>query len=279
MSATRGEPPVRRRRAIKKHRPAEIEVGAVLGKTILLIGRRFPAYVGLALVAYLPWFALLYLMASQTVEVSVVGVGRLLINLVYVAGAMFLMGTMTYMVVEDLRGASPRFGKAMSVAGDRLISMVGIAVLTYLILLVCVAVVATVALMVLSRGVAVGVFALVTLLVLGFFLSLFSVSVPASIIERKSAAAAMARSAQLTHGVRIKIVLGAVVVYLIPVALSFLLVQRVADTGGWQASIAVGLGSTVLCGVLLSAFCAVVYHDLRTSSEGIDAESLAAVFR
>ena len=298
----RASAPVRRRRAARKK--PELQAGSVISTTFQMTGRRLAVYLAFGVVAFLPALGFEYWSYSQSMaELERAGVdpallaellgdrevprstgSKLLGMIISLSGLMFLTGAVTYMVIQDLHGRDPAPGTAISISMSRLLSSLGIALMISLLALVLFWVLTyLLAFLIVPlfdaslRGILVLVIA-VMLFVVAILLPRFCVSVPVTIVEKRSALQSMARSDTLTRGVRTLIVATGFVVYGLPMLFMAYVGASWGNLTSWKAAVFAGFGSQVVGGILLAVFCAVVYHDARTSSEGIDTSEVARVF-
>lgn len=287
----------------RRHKRAQLDAGAVISQTFSLFGRRILPFLLVGLIAFLPSLAFEYvtlkplfdnlekLSLAPEMLLSVLDLAdyqrskvlELLGSLILITCLLFLQGAVIYIVVEDLRGGRPSVARGLSISGSRLISMLGIALMISLLLYALLLVVLTVIFMFIGTAtqspaaVIVGTI-LGLLVVISMILTRFCVSIPVAIIERLPALRAMARSDKLTAGVRWIILGTGIVVYVVPLVIAQLAVHSWMDLENWKRAIGVAYAAQVVGGILLAVFCAVIYHDARVSSEGIEASDLARVF-
>jgi hypothetical protein len=202
-------------------------------------------------------FALLLALAGWATNPGVIAViGGILavllfIGLYMVAEAVILLGAF-----QRLRGHPLQVGAALQRAFNRFFPLIGLSILFSLAILL----------------------GLALLVVPGLILlCMWSVVVPACIVEGHGPTASMTRSAELTKGYRWQI-FG-----------MFLLLWIVNWIGRLVIQFGLGLASTTLASIVsfvwLAAWtgywsCVLImtYHDLRVAKEGIDTEQIASVF-
>ena len=298
--------PTRRKKAIR--RKPQLEAGRVLSRTFGLTGKHFPQYLGIAALSFLPWIAFEYWSIQRVVDrdvgrimdvfaVDKAGVEGLLSEyvpdrtkgmallgqLLNGIGLMFLTGAVTYMVVQDLRGGRASAGRALSISGNRLISMIGISIMIGLM-----AYLFTILLGLLPAFILGGMFesaeaaliarGVVALIVYAMLYTRFCCAIPVTIVEELSATKSMSRSELLTKGVR-WIILGAgLLIVILPAAAAVVSDLKWMNLASWKTAIIANALVAIVSGVLIAVFCAIVYHDTRTSSEGIDTTQIAQVF-
>jgi hypothetical protein len=199
---------------------------------------------------------------------------------------LLLQATVTFGVFQYLSGGSVNYGRSLGRGMARILPVLGVAILTGLLALAVLFVIGFLMTAVLSTiggglGAAI-LLLLVVMVVLFVIITVFFVSVQATIVERVGPAAAMARSAFLTRGARWKIF---AVVVLVGIATA--LVQWVVRQGfgaepeTWSAArMAIVLSTAVaaIFSVFQAVAAAVVYHDLRRAKEGVGLEELMRVF-
>jgi hypothetical protein len=115
-----------------------------------------------------------------------------------------------------------------------------------------------------------------------FLLVVWSVAIPASVVERSGIFGAFDRSWQLTKGYRwpvlgILLILLAILIGL-QLTIGILVAIAVFATDSLFLVIAINYVVTAISGALMSVAIAVIYHDLRVAKEGVSTAQLAAVF-
>jgi hypothetical protein len=258
-----------------------LRIGAVLSKTFSAWGRNFVPFSLLSLVVHAPILAH-FAWATQTperfvehaVRTSLVGiVGGALVGAI-------LAAAYTYGVVQQLRGRPAPLGKTIGVGLARTPAAVATSLVASLLVLIPLAPAFVMIFLARSPG-AGALFGFAGLVGMFVVLSIVWVAVPATVIERFGPGRAVARSATLTAGARLRIF---AIVFLFG-AVSWLL-ERWLDAEmrdavwesarlrmwllqGWQVVVAVPVAAIA---------SAVGYHDLRVAKEGVDVEDLAKVF-
>ena len=180
-----------------------------------------------------------------------------------------ILGAVAYAAYRVLMGDSASIGGSLAHGMSRLASLVGAALLVGL---------SGGIIMVLARitGPIIG---LVLLVVLAMLMCMWSVVVPACVVERLGPVESLNRSMELTRDCRLKI-FGLTLL----VGIASRLIERAAGSvAGSTAS-----GSILLSLVLLFVYAipqtfgnvmpAIIYYDLRAAKEGVTLESLADVF-
>jgi len=131
---------------------------------------------------------------------------------------------------------------------------------------------------VIVAGIAVVVGA-VLLVVPGFILMvLFWVAIPVAVIERPGVFASMKRSATLTKGNRWRIFAIVAILLLIGIVVTAVLELVLPVVFGTTTFILFDWAVQSALAALGAVMTAVGYHDLRVAREGIDIETIAAVF-
>ncbi len=112
----------------------------------------------------------------------------------------------------------------------------------------------------------------------------FCVAVPATVLERLGPIASISRSLALCRGLRMRVLLVLIVVWIVPVALGFAagVIQVVIQASNPTQSMCFGIVSqdvlslfTTSLGAVLMTVC---YYHLRCTTEGLDVEALASAF-
>jgi hypothetical protein len=117
---------------------------------------------------------------------------------------------------------------------------------------------------------------------LGLFVLLFmlmimwSVVVPACLVERLGPVQSLARSADLTKGYRWRIT-GIMLLLFLAVLAAVLLILAVTPLGTLVAGIIRFVWSVAWTG-FVNCTIIMIYHDLRVAKEGVDTAQLASVF-
>lgn len=195
-------------------------------------------------------------MAPYYTAVGTVTLLRFVLSLVAQGAVMFL-------TVEHLAGRKPRVGAAMSKVLSRVFVVIAAAFV---------------------EGLVIGVGFLLCVVPGVIFMCSYYVAVPAVVAERTGPIQALYRSAEMTRGHRVQILLLVLVGFGVSMGLGLLSLTAeipmaispgtAADVLSWAIRVAVEVVQTVVLAVLP----AVTYARLRGIRDGIDAESLASVF-
>jgi hypothetical protein len=216
--------------------------------------------------------------ATTSPALLIVGavIGGLFALCLYVFG----QGVLLIGAFQRLRGEPLRVGVAVQHSMARVMPLIGLTLLAALamigLMLVFGAVVWVVAL-------ALGRFAILSIVIwLGLFVLLFmlmimwSVVVPACLVERLGPVQSLARSADLTKGYRWRIT-GIMLLLFLAVLAAVLLILAVTPLGTLVAGIIRFVWSVAWTG-FVNCTIIMIYHDLRVAKEGVDTAQLASVF-
>ncbi|MBC6981876.1 hypothetical protein [Caulobacter sp. 17J80-11] len=251
------------------------DMGRVVQRTFSVLSRNLTVFIGLALVlSILPQvlfalFTYAKVMAAAQSGVADPGamlgaIPKMMLGMVVamICGAV-LQTALVHGTVADLNGKPVTFGAALSTGLNRLLPVIGLALLSAL---------------------AIGA-ASMLLIVPGVILAvLWCVATPVLVVERTGVFAAFGRSARLTEGSR-WMIFGLMVAYLVAIWL----VTLVSGAIGGIIGLALGsvgvivnlLVQQVVMGLVSlvgTAGGAVIYYELRSTKEGVGAEALASVF-
>lgn len=271
-----------------------IRVGSVLARTFSIYARNLPSFGLISLVVFSPlivYTAYVHLSATDPrLHASDVASW----SKVYVWGSLVLSnvvaGPLTFGVIEQLRGRRPSVGACFGIGFARAPRVLATGFLLGLWLgVIFVAVLGLTALLLGLSAIlgarldGLGGDVLGPILMLGasylYFCRLW-VAVPAAVVEDVNPWDAIYRSQILTKGNLWRIFPIGVLFLLLDVATHLAVGQLSA-----QGTVSAGVAATaqVLLSTLVGApfgaiACAVGYHDLRVTGEGVDTETLARVF-
>ena len=236
-------------------------IGAVFSRAGAIFSRRFPQFVALTAIAWLPQSVLTYIGRSSP-DFAANGVVK---TVLIALGSILLWGVLTIfshaIVIQgafrDMRGSSFGIGESLAAALARFLPLLGMGVILILGLLLGAVLLVFPALM----------------LTAGWY-----VAAPVCVVERQGPVESLRRSAALTKGHRWKIfgismvlaIVGGIILKVLTLILGATL-GLLAETLGtlvWQA----------LYGAFSAIVVVVLYHDLRVAKEGVDVERIAAVF-
>lgn len=257
------------------------EIGRVISRTFAVIGRNFGPFALMALLlgglpSLLTTLFQLYFAKAGTPVFNPATAGLWIIALlVMLACAFTLQAAIVHATVADLNARRVVVGESLMVGLRNVLPLIGLAILTAL-------------------GVGLGT---LLLIVPGVILALmWSVAVPAMIVERTGVMQAFSRSNDLTRGRRwaifglfvIYVILSWIVQLAITAAcaafagsLSFIPVASEAEglIGNLQRAqvVAAPIIGTITA-LINAAGVAALYYELRSTREGVGAEALADVF-
>lgn len=242
-------------------------VGGVIKRSFSTYFANFVPFTVLALIFYLP--SLIFGFSANFgvgVGVEVEGMPQystadfvlMLLSLILTYA---LIGALVYGTVQHLNGRKAGLGEIIGRGFSRIVPVVVIAILF-------------------SIAMTIG-FAL--LIIPGVFLVVvWSVAIPASVVERPGIFGAFSRSWQLTKGYRWP-VLGILLILLVILIGFGLITGAVAGIvifamDGLMLLAVVNYVISAISGALMSVAIAVTYHDLRVAKEGVSTAQMAAVF-
>jgi len=248
--------------------PGEFRVGAVFSRTFAILGRNFVPILALSAIAALPYL-FIYLNQKTGAAVNAGGPAQqaaALRRAFSSTGPVFFMGFVLRLLsqavivngaFQDMRGRKFQIGDSLRTGFSRFLPILG--------LVICE-----------GFGLVLGLVALV----IPFFIlmTVWAAALPACVVEKLGPFESLGRSAALTKGHRWKLfgilillglanLVGAGIVTGILLALGGKIGSAVGQYA-WQA-VYIGVYSVVTV---------VIYHDLRVANEGVDTETIAAVF-
>jgi hypothetical protein len=288
-----------RRRRPRRTPPARLDVGAALGRTFSIFARHFPVLALLAAVLFAP-VTLLTLDAGERAFAEWLpwsdadpywerrdywdfldeetGLGVQALGWVT---PWFFQILVTYAVFQALRRKPARYDRSALAGIRRSLPALAAAMLTGVVAILPTVLGRLMGAAMGSMGAAL-VLVSVGLAFTAVVYCTFFVSVQVAIVEGGNPARAMARSARLTEGVRWKVFAvllvfagGSVLRFVLMRATSFDEPVTLAEA---RRGILVTHGVDVFFTALMAVASAVVYHDLRTSKEGVGVEELVRVF-
>jgi hypothetical protein len=178
--------------------------------------------------------------------------------LITVIAGFLLQAAIVRASIEDLQGQPVQMVPNLVEALKLLLPMIGLAILS---------------------SIAIGI-GLVLLIIPGIIIYLMLiVAVPTLVEERKGVIGSMQRSAELTKGSRLRILLLLIIFFVAYIVLS--MVVGLFGLVAMSSPVLFGLIQAVLgtvVGLLAAAMIASLYVELRTVKEGATTESLGAIF-
>lgn len=242
------------------------DLGRVIQRTFVSIRHNWRVYFGAAaLLVGVPSLIMSWGQTSVLGARSGAAVGAIFGGLIlYIIGFFLLQGMVLKAAVNGFNGKSTPFGRAFDAAISKVLPLIGLAILTFLALMV----------------------GFLLLIVPAVFLCvIWSVAAPSLVAEQRGVFESFTRSAELTRGHRWS-VLGLLAIYM---AMSWV----ISLVGGGIGLALAGFGAAginaapvmilntlvnIITGVGASVGAASLYYELRTAKEGSGAEALAAVF-
>lgn len=254
-------------------------VGDVLSRSFTILARNFLPFYLLIAVIQLPVIALSVYFAVVTrdmqagAQLDFAGGGAedMLMHFASVGGlvlvAALLLGplstaSVTYGVLQQLRGKHASIGDCIRVGVSRMFSVLGVAIVA---------------------GLLIGIGTMACCVPGMFLATAYYVATPAAVVERLGVGGAMTRSWNLTEGLRWQVfgLLVCLVVIGGMVQGAFSVPTQNLEEQSMTGTLIVAVLSS-LAGVAVDALkavaAAVAYHDLRTEREGVTSHDLARVF-
>jgi len=229
----------------------------------------------LGIVFFLPVYLLVWLLPAATPATAgerTKGLGG--IGLVALLTLFVMQGAVVALVFRKLRGERPDVFASIRSGVVRCVPIVAIAIVMALMNFVGAFFVGLLVAAIHPVCMILGIFPLLILVS-------WSVAIPATVVERISPFQALARSAELTKGQRLRI-FGALLAFAFLFLFAAILAAEVVNAVTPVASRVRTIVSPVysaLFGSFLSVWPAVVYHELRETKEGIGLDQLASVFQ
>jgi hypothetical protein len=176
-----------------------------------------------------------------------------------IPASMLVSAASTLLVFRTMQGDVPTIGDALSKAASRILPLLWLSIVI---------------------GFVVGI-GFLLLIVPGLMaLCAYYVAVPAAVIEKKSAGAAINRSLELTRGHRWQILGIVVLLFLITFVAGFVVgfVFPGNDLDHPTRNALINQLPGIVLGPLGAVAMAIAYHDLRVEKEGVRTEDLVATF-
>lgn len=232
-------------------------IGSAIEAAASVLVRHLVPFVATALIAALPsvLFGLLVGVRSRGL-LTITGIVSMVINLAVLT---LVIQTLTYGTVQALRGSKVSIGDCLMQGLRNLPVGMGVGFLAYI-------------------GIVLG---MILLIVPGFILfTMWSVALPAAIVERTGVFRALGRSRDLTSGRRWRVFGAILIPILISIVTSWILIGLVFGLRGVTSTtfqIVSWLISSVEQAFSVCVF-ATLYYYLRREKEGVDIQQIAAVF-
>jgi hypothetical protein len=242
--------------AARPYSEGEFRVGRVLSRTFSVLSRNLLPFSVVTAIAYLPSLAFLA-EREQTIRSGhpflLIGLSVVLaIVLNALSQAIILFGAF-----EDMRGRPVNLMESARVALNRLLPVVGVALLI---------------------GLLTGIAAILLVIPAFIVMTMLFVAIPACVVERMGPTRSLRRSAELTKGHRWAI-FGLWFLLLLIIGIGGKLVEAGGSLiGGFALSLLLSLIWNALAGAFNAIMVVVAYHDLRVAKEGIDTDQIASVF-
>jgi hypothetical protein len=234
----------------------DFRVGHVLSQAWSVLWRNFPTFFVVTALAAMPKavsgtvgdpFQL-----PQFVGIHVEGAGTLLSQVL----SMLSEAAVLYGAFQDMSGRPVKLGESIRVGLRRFFPVVGVAISTSVLGYL-------------------GLFAFVVPGVVCFMM--WSVAIPACVVERRGVFSSLRRSVDLTRGYRWKI-LGLMVLWWFADVIASEVVARLTSVVGAVPSFVVHAIWDGTWGAFYVICVVVAYHDLRVAKDGVDTAQIAAVF-
>jgi hypothetical protein len=250
-------------------------LGDVFNKSFSVFGRHFVVFVILAAIANVPYYLFgLFAAPGRTI---IFNPWALLVMPVGFICNMIATGTITYGVVQDLRGGAVSIGEAIAIAAGRFLRMIGVA-LSVGILMVLMFLPPIIASAALGGGFVGGIATMVWAAVFYCIITcMFFVAAPVCVAERAGVIASLSRSRFLTKGHRWQIFGAFILIFVLALIVVAVAAGAVVMMGAGGATI-VTYGVQGVFGAFGSVMAAVFYYQLRVAKEGIDLAKIASVF-
>lgn len=242
--------------AASRYSEGEFRVGRVLSRTFSVLSRNLLPFCVVTAIAYLPSLAIL----AEQGQPMQTGRALLLIGLGAVLG--IVLNALSEAIVlfgafEDMRGRPVNLMASARVGLNRLLPVVGVALLA---------------------GLFTGLAAILLLIPAFIVMTMLFVAMPACIVEQLSPMPSLRRSRELTKGHRWAI-FGLWFLVAIIVAIGSKLAGLIGSLiGGVGLSLLFSLIWGALAGAFNAIMVVVAYHDLRVAKEGVDTDKIASVF-
>lgn len=236
---------------------SEFRVGNVLTRAWTVFTSNLALFFLITLVVSLPN---LLVASSQAPDVAAnpsrffarLGVAVLLVVVLNTVGEAVIV----YGAFQALRGKPVRLGEAVQKGLARFFPILGLAIVS---------------------GIAV-MFGFLFFAVPGLILLvMWSVALPVCVLEGLGSTSSLGRSSALTKGHRWQIFGIILLLFIANGLVGFVLDKVLAPMGVMTAAVA-GLIWTALWAAYYNSVLVMIYHDLRVTKEGVDAEQIAAVF-
>jgi hypothetical protein len=256
--------------------------GRVLGRAVTVFVKNIVPFTLLSLIIHAPLIVYAAVLGGGTPNLSsfqtfvwVERFGTLILGAI-------VSGAVTFGVFQELRGTPSSLGQNMARGLSRVLSVVGMAIVTGIAIVVAAIPGGIVVALVAAGGSGVG--ALIAMIVVVglpamWVATVLWVCVPALVVERIGVGTALNRSQDLTRGRRLSVFVIALVNFVLGWAVGWLLQQgALGGTFSLQTYLVLAEVVAAFLGAFGAVTSAVCYHDLRVATEGVGTEDLARVF-
>lgn len=242
--------------------PSALRVGDVFGRSLKIFAAHWLAYCGMMALGYAPIAILTGGLAAKIIPEmeghTMAGALAVFVVIAALASCVLLASAaISFGVAQDISGRGFSFGPSLRIALRR---SPAILALTLLIVLY-------------------GLFALALLIVPGLIVfTIYSVAIPACMIEGVGPLKSMSRSAFLTKGNRGRVFEILFALYfggaMVEQLVNFILERLTSDI----AALAISLTFDIVVGAFTAVALGALYAQLRVAREGVDIAHIAAVF-
>ncbi len=266
------------RRASKaRTRHRDYEVGEALGKTFSTWGANFIPFALITALLMSPIFLIQGILVlappNDPMTLMVFGIALILASLFM---PFVVAGSLIHGVFNHLTRQPVNIGQCLGVGLLKLLPVLATTIVFGVILMLPMFLPIAAAC---SGSGGMAVLAMIIAVVSAAYLyTRFMVAVPAVVVERIGPLQAITRASYLSEGNRLMIFLTLLVYFLILVVCSLIPLGLQAGLPSPILVLLVQAGLNILTTSLNAVLQAVIYHDLRVSSEGIDTKDLASVF-
>lgn len=256
-------------------RGGSLSVGAVLGRGFPIWFANALPFVLLSTIVMLPSIFVAFMTYQGTLDPDsatvVFGAG-----LYALLAPQFINATVIYGTIQQLRGEHASIGASLSFGMSRLIKVLAVALVSGICQGGAAFAILVPAVLLFFVGEGFGILAGLAGIPFIFYVVLgLWVAVPVAVMENRSIVESIKRSWQLTSGHRFKI-FGVVFVVGLIVGLATTILSGVMSDP--RSGPLIETIINVLSLSLMAVFNALIYHDLRTSRDGVDTAKLASIF-
>jgi MFS family permease len=256
----------------------DLRVGDVLSRAWAVFSGNFLKFIAVTGLAALPSLLISNSSVSDAENLYLDTGLSLFAAFLTVALTVLSQAIVFYGAFQDMRGRPFSLADGLRVGLGRLFPLIGLAVVVGLAVI---ALLGACFLFVAPVLIFAGFIILVVMLLL-----MWSMGIPACVVERLGPFCSLARSRALTKGHRWKIlglllltlIIGAIVGAIVGAVMGTVLAHGPAGSFGAAATQTIGLIWDAIWTAFFAVVMVVTYHDLRVAREGVDTEQIAAVF-